>query len=366
MKALQILADILINTGIGMGFFMAFFFYSSKEKVRSHVLLALLLINLSLIIFSTYYLNPFFDVASGRPFLISGPFVFLLGPLMFFYLRNMVIPFSTITRKEFLHFIPFLVFFALSVPVYLQGKDTPFFQFLQRLIGSPWIFLVLQYGYYLFKVRNLSRLHKENIEKKFSNVEGMDVSWINLVLWIFILTFIFILIVIPGTYHTIGYSNFSTINSLFFSFALFFMAYKGFMQKADKTPEMLPNDDESEMKMATNEMLQELKDHLVDCMEKKRPYLNPELTLTDLAKQVDISRNQLSQVINTAAGNNFYDFVNKYRVDEVKRLIMDESKKHYKIMALASDAGFNSKSAFNNIFKKITGLTPSEYRERQP
>jgi len=69
---------------------------------------------------------------------------------------------------------------------------------------------------------------------------------------------------------------------------------------------MLPIDDESETKMATNEMLQELKDHLVDCMEKKRPYLNPELTLTDLAKQVDISRNQLSQVINTAAGRAFF------------------------------------------------------------
>jgi len=175
MKALQILADILINSGIGMGFFMAFFFYRSKKKVRSHVLLALLLINLSLITFSTYYLNPFFDVASGRPFLISGPFVFLLGPLMFFYLRNMVIPFSTITRKEFLHFIPFLVFFALSVPVYFQGKDTAFFQFLQRLIGSPWIFLVLQYGYYLVKVRNLSRLHKENIGGPSRKTNGPEI-----------------------------------------------------------------------------------------------------------------------------------------------------------------------------------------------
>jgi len=100
MKALQILANILINTGIGMGFFIAFF-YRSKEKVRSHILLSFLLINLSLIIFSTYYLNPFFDVDAGRPFLFSGPFVFLLGPLMFFYLRTMVIPSSCTSGKVF-------------------------------------------------------------------------------------------------------------------------------------------------------------------------------------------------------------------------------------------------------------------------
>ena len=100
-------------------------------------------------------------------------------------------------------------------------------------------------------------------------------------------------------------------------------------------------------------------------MNTNKPYLDHELTLADLAGQLAISRNQLSEVINTGVGDNFYNFVNKYRIDEVKQLIRDDSKKHFKIVSLANEAGFNSKSSFNHIFKKLIGLTPSEYRNGQ-
>ena len=100
-------------------------------------------------------------------------------------------------------------------------------------------------------------------------------------------------------------------------------------------------------------------------MSSAKPYLNPDLTLTELAKQLTISRNQLSEVINTGVGDSFYNFINKYRIDEVKQLIKEDPTKRFKIMSLAYEAGFNSKSSFNNIFKKIMGLTPSAYRDGQ-
>lgn len=101
-------------------------------------------------------------------------------------------------------------------------------------------------------------------------------------------------------------------------------------------------------------------------MEDKKPFLNPDLTLTDLAREVGMGRNQLSELINSGVGINFYEFINKYRVEEVKRLLADPRSKTTKIIAIAFDAGFPSKSSFNNIFKKYTGLTPSEYRDRLP
>lgn len=97
-------------------------------------------------------------------------------------------------------------------------------------------------------------------------------------------------------------------------------------------------------------------------MNQQKPYHDPELTLTSLANSVNISRNQLSEIINTGTGGNFYDFVNKYRVEEVKQLMQNPKFKDFTILAIAFEAGFPSKSTFNSIFKKFTGLTPSVYR----
>jgi AraC-like DNA-binding protein len=75
-----------------------------------------------------------------------------------------------------------------------------------------------------------------------------------------------------------------------------------------------------------------------------------------------MSRNQLSELINSRMGCNFYDFVNKYRIEDVKQLMVDPKYKNFTILAIALEAGFPSKSTFNSIFKKFTGLTPSEYK----
>lgn len=98
---------------------------------------------------------------------------------------------------------------------------------------------------------------------------------------------------------------------------------------------------------------------LLDKMETEKPYLDSKLTLGKLASMLDISSNHLSQVINQYEEVNFRDFVNKYRIEEFKT--QAAKKPHFNILALALEAGFNSKSSFNHIFKKQTGKTPSHY-----
>jgi len=104
------------------------------------------------------------------------------------------------------------------------------------------------------------------------------------------------------------------------------------------------------------------KERLLAYMNAHKPHHDSELTLTSLAKQVNMSRNQLSEVINNNMDCNFYDFINKYRVEDVKQLLALPSNKDFTLLAIAFDAGFPSKSTFNSIFKKFTGLTPSEYK----
>lgn len=106
-----------------------------------------------------------------------------------------------------------------------------------------------------------------------------------------------------------------------------------------------------------------MKAALLALMETQRPWRNSELTLADLATQLNSTPHKLSEVLNSEIGQTFYDFVNSYRVREVQRRIKAGEAKALKILALALDAGFASKSTFNQAFKKHTSQTPSDFRQ---
>ena len=96
-------------------------------------------------------------------------------------------------------------------------------------------------------------------------------------------------------------------------------------------------------------------------MEEKKLFLDENISLPQLAGMLNIHPNYLSQVINERFQKNFYNFINSYRVEEFKRLIALGKNKKQTFFALALDCGFNSKASFNSSFKKITGITPSEF-----
>jgi AraC-like DNA-binding protein len=100
-------------------------------------------------------------------------------------------------------------------------------------------------------------------------------------------------------------------------------------------------------------------------MEKEKLYQEPELTLQNLAQKMQCPSYQVSQAINEGMNKSFYDLVNGYRVEEAKRLLLDSRNRNYTILSVGFEAGFNSKTTFNTVFKKFTGFTPTEFRNRQ-
>jgi AraC-like DNA-binding protein len=126
----------------------------------------------------------------------------------------------------------------------------------------------------------------------------------------------------------------------------------------------LANEDAGTNGDISNPEMEDVNSRLIEYMKAEKPFLDPDLTLPELAKSLDISRNQLSNVINKKHGMNFYQFVNRYRVEEVKELMEDPANSNLKLISLAYDAGFNSKASFNRIFKQMTKMTPSEYYSR--
>ncbi|HEX8427572.1 helix-turn-helix transcriptional regulator [Hymenobacter sp.] len=102
------------------------------------------------------------------------------------------------------------------------------------------------------------------------------------------------------------------------------------------------------------------RDKLLALMAEEQPWLEPELTLTEVAKRLRITPGLLSKVINSGCGQNFNDFVNAYRVQEAQRLLADPRFAHYSLVGVALESGFNSRSTFNRVFKKMLGHAPSE------
>jgi adenylate cyclase len=108
----------------------------------------------------------------------------------------------------------------------------------------------------------------------------------------------------------------------------------------------------------------EIEGKLTGLMEAEKPYLNPRLSLPDLAELVDISTNQLSQFLNEHLHKNFYDYVNSFRLREYQNLVKNPKYAHLSILGLAYECGFNSKTTFNTFFKREMGVKPSEYTRK--
>lgn len=107
-----------------------------------------------------------------------------------------------------------------------------------------------------------------------------------------------------------------------------------------------------------------INDRLLQCMEAGKPYLENQLSLRQLAEELNVNANYLSQVINEKHGKNFFEFINCYRVNELKKMMNDPDNRQFTLLSMAFDCGFNSKTTFNTAFKRITGLTPSQYLKK--
>lgn len=115
--------------------------------------------------------------------------------------------------------------------------------------------------------------------------------------------------------------------------------------------------------LLSNESVIQIAEHLQAYMQTQKPFLDPSLSIGDLAKQLNIAPHQLSQVVNRFFHQNFFEYVNTYRIAESKRLLSIYSAKEKTILEIIYESGFNSKPVFNTTFKKNTGMTPGAFRK---
>ena len=310
----------------------------------------------------------------------SFPFISLTyGPLLYLYVRHMSNPSLRFSFWHTLHFIPFLVFFAVSVifrnksilddlnGFFVIDRFTPL-----RIVYSVVFFLsVTVYSILAFIQirRHQSKLHDV---VSFTS-EKITLNWLKILSITFYVGY-FVVFILGGIDIIGGLIPFDPYILTFIFITIFSFAYSFYAIRQPEiasypavSPEGYGDSSQTETgKYARSGLKDELADEyltkLLKYMDGEKPYLDGDLTILDLSNKTGIPRHYITEILNEKYGRNFFTFINEYRVKEVINRINDPKFQHYTILAIAFDAGFNSKSTFNTIFKAHTGKTPSEYR----
>lgn len=358
---------ILINGGIVLGIFVVLLINNKgARRSRANIFLSVLLMAFTFSMFHIRYAGNVMNHFSVRVFNAGDPTFLLIAPLLFFYIEELTGRRIKLSLKSVLHFVPFLFIIACSISFNEIATDNPFSQFLSNHPKLPiiifWVIVVIQFSCYQFFIQRKWQAYQQLMQQEVSNTENINISWVKFFMTVFLVINIFFLV---GLFVVIHFDYVMTLwkaTGIVFSLSVFALGYKGILQREIfYTDEIKP----AEIPVINNQIKpdQQLIEKLVSYMIEKKPHLDSELTLSSLAKDISMSRSQLSQLINDGLGENFYDFVNKYRVEEVKRLMTDPQVKNFNLLGIALEAGFKSKSTFNLIFKRFTGLTPTEYRK---
>jgi AraC-like DNA-binding protein len=371
-RFLDQLFQILTFAGIAQSFFVVILLNNKNvRRSRANVFLSILLIALSFSIAHILFAGAVINHLSAQVYTLGDPTFFLIAPLLWFYTRELTGHRVKLSGDFVLHFTPFLLIIILSLTfrsVNPEGGFIPFLDRHRKLINVIfWITVVVQFSCYLLVIRGKWITYRELMQQEVSNTENVDISWVRFFMTVFLLINVFFLFSLFAAIHLENGAWLPRTTALIFSLSVFALGYKGILQKdIFQQDEKIRTDDMGGLSITgnvVNKPDEELIQRLLRYMAAKQPYLDPELTLSSLAKDLSISRSHLSQLINDGIGDNFYDFINKYRVEQVKKLMTDPQVKNFNMLGLALEAGFKSKSTFNLIFKRFTGLTPTQYRK---
>ena len=370
-------------------FLFSFYLLVNKSKERSaNVYIGLFILCMCLDNTNTLLSKTSFYNDNPGLFLWLSSASFLFFPLMYFYIR--AVAYKGYKRKwgDSIHAILFILFIVATLFQYhLQPTDvqlrilTGADGFDKWFLPSTYVLLHLQAITYLVLSIHVVLRFKQIVKENYSNINKRNYKWI------LQLTFVFVYFVATGlilnilrfgvdeAYDGILFNVLAPINIAF----LIWIIYKALSQpylfngidanikllgEYLKERELLKK--ESERNTASKESRNkdnELKLKLENLMNEQEPFLEPSLTIYDLAKILDLKSMELSVFLNRHLNRNFFDFINEYRINKAMELFKNTDDKKLTVLEVLYEVGFNSKSSFNTAFKKFTGQTPSEFRK---
>lgn len=344
----------LVSISQGM-FFLVLLSISGKYRTRATLYLCLLMVLFVITNLDYYVIAAELYWSIPGLFGISNGLMLLMGPLLYLYARSLM-DHRPHSWRDLVHAIPYIVFFFISLPVYLLPAGDKIGFIRQFIAGNIylrtvdyWIFSlqVIHFGLYMIAVRRFYR----GIVNKSAWVTGVAVL---LVSYGIVVAGLVGVVFVTGRYSVVANYIYTITSSLI----LYLVTGYALLN-----PGVAFETFRRQRKPLDNMAVGEYWEKLIRLMETDKVFTRSELKLGDLAGMVGLTSHQLSQLINQQTGRSFSDFVNHYRVEEFKQRIAKGDDERFTLVGLALEIGFNSKTAFNSTFKKITGTTPSEYRK---
>ncbi|WP_436514640.1 helix-turn-helix domain-containing protein [Ekhidna sp. To15] len=342
-----------------------------KKSFRENVFLFLLILLFSFYLLENVIYSSGYIIQIPHLYFTTLPVIFLIGPFFYLYIRSSLKG-ASLKAADLLHLAPFLFEFIILIPFYAldAAVKVRVYEMSQQSSGEPGEFNVYFFGYLvyifstLFYVYRSYRLIKASAQngmkakemKKYFALREVSVgfffyvlisislsalSWTSLdVQMLFFhvnLTSLTILI------HAIGYIAFLSPSLLESNFKASDYQYSAF--------------DDEKMKMLRNK--------LDELFVSSKPYLKSAVSASDISNSLNISNHELSQLLNVGLNISFYDLINQHRIDHAKELLLSKEYQKAKILHIALDSGFSNKSSFLRNFKKLTTLTPTEFKKLQ-
>ncbi|RBP79032.1 AraC family transcriptional regulator [Marinomonas rhizomae] len=387
--------DELLYIGIAHASFIALFLFSKENRSLSDNILMGWIIFLALPLAGKAMSCDMLHISIP---LLTTNFIYPLtfGPFLWLYLNSLIGGLQSFQLKHLSHFAPFLVltFIQLTLTNEISFPHTN--QTLDNNIQNMLVGTIILCSLFSYSTAALWRLHKHSKEvvNHFSTLSGkITLKWLNYITIAFVISYI-----VPAIGPFFPFSALIYSHAFAFTMFIFILSFFGLKQTqiyppdpvsenteieteqilsvSEKPPETLrsnstdlkkdsdtTNQNKYERSGLDEERARRYVQRLLSCMAKEKPYLDATLTVEKLAKQIAIPRHYTTQIISEQLNRNFYLFINEYRIESVKQIMQQAESENMSVLEIAYVCGFNSKSTFNTAFKKITKMTPSQYRK---
>ncbi len=390
--------QIILYLGAVQGILLSVFLFSIKANRISNRLLGLLTLFWGIIVATFALQSEGMYIQYPHLLRVFSQLLYLIFPLLYLQVKYLISEHNKFDRADLIHFIPWLIVILLNSDFYLSGgaeklllnqNETLYYNVLK--IISDEVIAIQGVVYSILSLKILSKYERKiknyqsNIDKMILKVQYLGIS-LSLFAWIIGIVgvhldlfnidinldlFIFVYLTLVVIIYIISFAAIkspeifkldeSQIKVVFLKGQQNLSTGNGKPSNTEVTTKTI----EETTAISEDPMAKEINNKLLEFIEKEKPYLNPELSLQELADKLEVKRHTLSSVINQKHNKNFYEFINQYRIEEVKSMLTNPENKHLKLISLAYDAGFNSKASFNRIFKQMTNMTPSQFISTQ-
>jgi AraC-like DNA-binding protein len=302
---------------------------------------------------------------------ISASGFFLLAPLLYFYTKSLCYKDFAFKKLDLVHLIPFvliIVFKAVSMDISLSESGSESSVLYRILVSNHWeIFWttnLIQILSYILAMRRTLHIYQSKLRNLYSSVDKINLNWLHALLLLIFLHWLFVtsraILSALNIHKEILLSLIDLYSITIFLIFTTILVIKGLNQLK------IFSGIEEKPKYATSKLtgtdIQKYARKLIHYMKTHKPYLTASLTIDDLSEKLSVPSWQLSQVINEYFHQNYFNFVNRYRIEEAKQLLTEYSNGRRTVLEVLYEVGFNTKSAFNIAFKKHTGMTPTEFK----